>query len=205
VAKATARASLTQAQIVDAALALISEVGVDKLSMRQLSTRLGASLGATYRHVPTKEDLLDLCGRALYDRSYRPRGAEEDPLDWVGEQVLTLYDLLAAHPGMAGYAIQHVNTISPDLAHAVSESLRSAGLSSKSVKTAGLVMTFYIAGALLSDSATTFAAAGVADPKAMLAAGLDFILRGGERTAPDAAAKTPDRPAPKRLGTKRRP
>jgi hypothetical protein len=99
--------------------------------------------------------------------------------------------------------IHHFNTISPDLAHAVRASLMSAGLSSKSVKTAGLAMTCYIAGALLSDSATTFAAAGVADPKAMLADGLDFILRSGERTPSEALPKVAQGPA-KRLGTKRR-
>jgi AcrR family transcriptional regulator len=143
--------------------------------MRQLSSRLGASLGATYRHVPTKESLLNLCGRALYDRSYRPRRAEEDPLEWVSAQVLSLYDLLTAHPGMAGYVVRNFTTVSPELARAVRQSLMSAGLSPKSVQTAGLVMTFYLAGVLLSDAATTAAASP--DARATLAAGLNLLLQ----------------------------
>lgn len=183
-AKATARASLNQEQIVDAALALIAEAGVDQLSMRQLSARLGASLGATYRHVATKEDLLALCGRALYDRSYRPRRPDEDPVDWVRSQVLDVYDLLNAHPGMAAYVVRHFNLVSPDLAHAFRDALLSAGLKPSEITTAGMVMTFYVAGTLLSDSAATFAAAGIADPKPMLSAGLDFILRPAHPASP---------------------
>jgi AcrR family transcriptional regulator len=188
VAKQTIRVGLSRDAIIDAALELIGEVGVDKLSMRQLSARLGVSLGATYRYVPTKEALLALCGRALYDRSYRPRNLDEDPLDWVREEVMNLYDLLREHPGMAGYVIQHNDLVSPELAMAVAESLSSVGLNPSSVRKTGLVLTFYIAGAVLTDSGTVLAAMGVNDPRAMVSAGIDFILRGGQ-LVPDQVSK----------------
>jgi AcrR family transcriptional regulator len=68
VTKPKPRASLSTPEIVDAALELISQVGVDNLSMRQLSSHLGASLGATYRHLPTKQALLEVCAKQLFDR-----------------------------------------------------------------------------------------------------------------------------------------
>jgi AcrR family transcriptional regulator len=177
VAKSTTRASLSKDQIVDTALALIAEVGVDQLSMRQLSAQLGASLGATYRHVSTKEELLALCGRALYQRSFRPRMADEDPLEWLRELVINLYDLLVEHPGMAAYVVHADSVIAPEMSHEVRDSLKQIGHTSVSADMVGLVLTFYTAGALLADSEAVLSEAGVPNPKAIIVAGFDFILR----------------------------
>src|ERR1700735_5755608 len=59
---------LDKQSIVSAALDIIAERGVAGLSMRLLSQRLGVSLGATYRHVPNKDDLLRLVAADLYGR-----------------------------------------------------------------------------------------------------------------------------------------
>src|ERR1700722_3475006 len=59
---------LDKQSIVSAALDIIAERGVAGLSMRLLSQRLGVSLGATYRHVPNKDDLLRLVAANLYAR-----------------------------------------------------------------------------------------------------------------------------------------
>ncbi|MDQ1697815.1 MAG: TetR/AcrR family transcriptional regulator, tetracycline repressor protein [Frankiaceae bacterium] len=180
-ARPKARASLSKDEIVDVALGLIAEVGVDQLSMRQLSDRLGASLGATNRHVPTKEALLALCGRALYERSYRPRGPEDDPLDWVREQLVTLHELLISHPGMATYVVNQPDLVTPELVAAVQESLIDAGLSEAEADAARLVLYFYSAGVLVTDSAALLSAAGLSDPGVMFTAGIDYILRAGAR------------------------
>jgi AcrR family transcriptional regulator len=177
------RATLTRGQIVDAALEIIADVGVEKLSMRQLSASLGASLGATYRHVPTKEALLALCGRELFDRSYRPRADDEDPLQWIRDEIINLYELIREHPGMAGYVIGHANLVTPELTAAVQESLVTAGLTPESAETARSVLAFYTSGVLLSNWSVVLSANGLPDSKAMLAAGVDFILRGGEPVA----------------------
>ena len=54
------RAPLTIEGIVDAALALIDEQGLEKLSMRRLGARLGVEAMTLYHHVPNKDALLDL-------------------------------------------------------------------------------------------------------------------------------------------------
>jgi TetR/AcrR family transcriptional regulator, tetracycline repressor protein len=69
---------LTENQIVDAALAIIKESGVQALSMRSLSRQLGVSAMAAYYYVNDKQGLLDLVARRalgeieIPDRSLGP-------------------------------------------------------------------------------------------------------------------------------------
>jgi TetR/AcrR family tetracycline transcriptional repressor len=69
---------LTEDQIVDAALAIIRESGVQALSMRSLSRQLGVSAMAAYYYVSDKQGLLDLVAKRalgeieIPDRSLGP-------------------------------------------------------------------------------------------------------------------------------------
>jgi AcrR family transcriptional regulator len=54
------RQPLDQAQVVRAALALLDEVGLEALTMRRLSARLGVKAASLYRHVRNKDELLQL-------------------------------------------------------------------------------------------------------------------------------------------------
>lgn len=54
----SARGSLSRECYVDAALAVIAEIGVDKLSMRNVGVKLNVSAMALYKYFPAKEDLL---------------------------------------------------------------------------------------------------------------------------------------------------
>jgi AcrR family transcriptional regulator len=69
---------LTEDQIVDAALAIIKESGVQALSMRSLSRHLGVSAMAAYYYVNDKQGLLDLVAKRalgeieIPDRSLGP-------------------------------------------------------------------------------------------------------------------------------------
>lgn len=56
------RRTLSQAQIVKAALALLDEVGIDDLTMRRLAETLGVKAASLYRHVRDKGELLVLLG-----------------------------------------------------------------------------------------------------------------------------------------------
>ncbi|MEW9534230.1 TetR/AcrR family transcriptional regulator C-terminal domain-containing protein [Microbispora sp. NPDC049125] len=48
-----------RAQVLQAAIELLDEVGLDGLTMRLLAGRLGVQAGALYRHYPSKQALLD--------------------------------------------------------------------------------------------------------------------------------------------------
>ncbi|HVW44844.1 MAG TPA: TetR family transcriptional regulator [Amycolatopsis sp.] len=186
------RANLNADDIVETALTLIRERGVEGLSMRQLAERLGASLGATYRHLPTKDALLQLCGKAVFDRSWRPLQEGEDPLEWLQAQVMSLYHVLGEHRGLAAYVIRRPRVSARDVADPVHQVLLSSGFTEEEATTIGLVLTLYLAGALLSDFEHTVAVE-TADAAALVAKGVKFILT---RRSPDGAVK-PAKPAPK--------
>lgn len=185
-----ARATLNLDEIVDNALGLIREGGVESLSMRQLSTRLGASLGATYRHTPTKEALLDLCGKALFDRCWQPLRVDEDPLEWLQRQVMNLYNLLTEYRGMAVYVVRQTR----DVVVPVQQVLLESGFSEPEAPLVGTVLTLYTAGALLTDFEHTIAAEAP-DPKALIAAGLRFILSGPRPGSGAVGSRGSGRPA----------
>ncbi|WP_019548908.1 TetR/AcrR family transcriptional regulator C-terminal domain-containing protein [Streptomyces sulphureus] len=50
---------LRKANVVDGALALLDDTGLDGLTMRKLGEALGVRAGALYRHFPSKQALLD--------------------------------------------------------------------------------------------------------------------------------------------------
>jgi AcrR family transcriptional regulator len=179
VPKGSARASLNEDEIVAVALELVAEDGVASLSMRKLSARLGASLGATYRHFANKDELLRRCGREVMGRSLQPRATSDDPLEWVRDQVLNLHEALRSYRGMAAYLLAEPAAISPELVEAVEEALIAAGEPADSIDLMRLVLVFYSAGVLLSDATDVLQRLGEPDPQQVVAAGLDYILRGG--------------------------
>ena len=68
---------LTRERLVDAALDLINEEGLDSLSMRGLADRLDVKAASLYWHVRDRRELLDLLAEALLDSvpAVRSRGA----------------------------------------------------------------------------------------------------------------------------------
>jgi AcrR family transcriptional regulator len=73
---------LTRELVVSAAVRMADAEGVAALSMRSLATEVGAATMSLYRHVPSKDDLLDLMLDAVaaeIELPERPSG------DWRGE------------------------------------------------------------------------------------------------------------------------
>lgn len=66
------RAGLAQERLVDAALDLLQEVGLDTLSTRRLADRLGVKSPALYWHVRNKDELLGLVADAICARMVLP-------------------------------------------------------------------------------------------------------------------------------------
>jgi AcrR family transcriptional regulator len=59
---------LTKDQVVNAALAIIKQSGIDGLTMRALAAELGSSPMAPYYYVETKSDLIRLLGNSILAR-----------------------------------------------------------------------------------------------------------------------------------------
>ncbi|MGB2255184.1 MAG: TetR/AcrR family transcriptional regulator [Spongiibacter marinus] len=71
--------SLNRQRFVDAALDVIADVGVDKLSMRRVASQLGVSAMAMYKHFANKDELL---GAAFEEFIARAEVLPDDQLPW---------------------------------------------------------------------------------------------------------------------------
>lgn len=84
------RPALTAEGIVEEAIALIRERGVDALSMRGLATRVGVTAPALYAHFASREALLRACAQVGYDELEHRfhQGDPESAMDmiWVSSR-----------------------------------------------------------------------------------------------------------------------
>jgi TetR/AcrR family tetracycline transcriptional repressor len=74
---------LARAAVVEAALDLLDEVGLDALSMRRLAARLDVQNPALYWHFQNKQELLDEMCRAMLAPSMGPPHAGENWQEWL--------------------------------------------------------------------------------------------------------------------------
>ncbi|PVZ14458.1 TetR/AcrR family transcriptional regulator C-terminal domain-containing protein [Actinomycetospora cinnamomea] len=91
--------ALTRDAVVDAAVDLLGEVGLEGLSLRRLARELGVSAPTLYWHVADKRALLDhVAERLLADQWRAPGPAEGQPWwEWLHERALAQYRALVTH------------------------------------------------------------------------------------------------------------
>jgi AcrR family transcriptional regulator len=182
--------ALSERVIVEAALALLAEHGVEGLTMRELSSRLGVALGATYRHVRSKHELLRLVTQELYSR-IEPGDQDSDGFAQAREVMTRVHDLLGFYSGLAGYIGHHMGDFdSAPLSKLVIDPLRSAGLSEGHATRVTLALTVYTSGHLLiRESLPQW---DNSDQYRMFVYGLDLLLDGARariRLPPPAAVE----------------
>lgn len=151
------RRALTRERVVAEALAVISAHGAGALSMRALAAGLGVVPAALYRHVRSKEQLLDLVVDGVLAEV---DGQLDHSLAWA-EQVKVLAHRLRAvledHPGIAGL-LKTRDPLGPHslvLAEAFLAPLQAAGLSQLQTALAFSLIYDYTLGFALSDRTTT--------------------------------------------------
>ena len=119
--------TLTEEQIVDAALDIIRAEGLDALSMRRLSRELGRSAMAPYWYVNDKRELLDLVARKLLSEVELPE-PDSGPWEERLRAVVTGIDgRLHAHPGIATVLLERLRSTERRLMNGILEILQSAG------------------------------------------------------------------------------
>jgi TetR/AcrR family transcriptional regulator, tetracycline repressor protein len=150
------RRALTRQRVIAEALDVISESGVETLSMRALATRLGVVPGALYRHVRSKEQLYDL----ILDGVLAEVDCQADPsLTWAGqitELAQRLRVVLENHPGIAGL-LKARDPLSPHslaLTEAFLTPLHAAGMPGAQTALAFRLIYDYTLGFALSDRTT---------------------------------------------------
>jgi AcrR family transcriptional regulator len=115
--------------VVDTAVALADDAGLDAVSLRRVASRLGVTPMALYRHVENKEDLLDAMAERLYESLTLP-GADADW--WVGlaELARSTRRVLLARPWAAPlFARPLAGPQARALDEAMQGALRRAGFS----------------------------------------------------------------------------
>jgi AcrR family transcriptional regulator len=91
------RGSLSQQQVVDAAIEVADAGGVDALTIRAVAQRVGASPMAIYRHVDDREDLLVRMLERIASEFPVTIDAPT-PFERISERFLAQHDLLAPRP-----------------------------------------------------------------------------------------------------------
>ncbi|HEY3673950.1 MAG TPA: helix-turn-helix domain-containing protein [Acidimicrobiia bacterium] len=172
--------ALSEAEILEVALAIIEEHGIDGLTMRQLSSRLGVALGATYHHVKNKDALLVLVAQSLFDRVEIP--ALDDPRDWtlqVREVLLSLTDVFTGQGELAAWVLAHFAATAPsEIMIRMRGMLANAGFGPEATEEALNPLFFYVAGMLVGGFTSFGDAQTTWQLRQNFERGLDIILTG---------------------------
>jgi len=122
------RAPLTRGRVLEAAMALADQSGLESLTMRRLGEELGVGPMALYRHVANKDDLVD----AMVDVVFGEIGVPSLGVDWrtaMRDRAIAVHDALLRHRWATGMMESRRNPGPASLQHhdAVIGSLRAAG------------------------------------------------------------------------------
>jgi AcrR family transcriptional regulator len=197
--------SLTRAQIVVAAVALLDANGEDGLTFRALSERLATGPGAIYWHIKDKSDLLGAACDAVVARAMNAIVNGGTPKKMIRALALGLFDAITAHP-WAGAALMRPMGHMPiaRVLERISQQVRALGVKEEHQWEAVSTVMGYILGMTGRNPASTQlaeswsqldprlfpftrSAAGrmrAQDGREALLAGVDLILRGIDALRP---------------------
>lgn len=126
----TPRHPLERERIIEEAVRIADEHGLDAVTMRKLARSLGVQAMSLYHHVPSKEALLAAMLDAIYERMALPR-AEEGWRDAMRARAASMRQAFRDHPWSLGLVDTGTNPGPAALNHTDSllGTLRSAGFS----------------------------------------------------------------------------
>ncbi|MFD9280870.1 TetR/AcrR family transcriptional regulator [Streptomyces mirabilis] len=150
--------ALSRDQIVAEALRLLDSDGIDALSMRKLGTRLGAGATSLYRHVATKDELIELAIDEIYGEIEIPRSA--DPATWRTDATHCAQSLRATmlrHPWIASVlgemGMSYLGPNAMRLAEFLLALFTRAGLPTTEADQAASTLVAYVTGMATSEAA----------------------------------------------------
>jgi TetR/AcrR family tetracycline transcriptional repressor len=92
------RPGLTRHLLIETALRLLDEVGLEGLTVRRLAAELGVQSPALYWHIRTKQELLDgMADRIVRDAGMGPPRQGESWQDWLARRARAYRGSLRAH------------------------------------------------------------------------------------------------------------
>jgi AcrR family transcriptional regulator len=146
------RARLNRGLVLQAAIGLADEGGLEAMTMQRVGQRLGVEAMSLYRHVRNKEDLVD----GIIDLVVSEIEVPSDAADWriaMRQRANSTRDVLARHPWAVGLMESQRQPGPANLQHrdAVLGILREAGLSSARATHAFNLLDSYVYGFALQE------------------------------------------------------
>jgi AcrR family transcriptional regulator len=151
-------AGLNRERIVAAALRLLDEEGIGALSMRTLGKRLGAGATSIYRHVASKDELVELVVDEVYAEVEVPDPAgREGWHEGAAAAARSLRAMALRHPWVAGLLGQvGLAYLGPNLSRASTrmlDLLGAAGFEPAEADRAMSTVVAYVVGTVTSETA----------------------------------------------------
>ncbi|TDD39732.1 TetR family transcriptional regulator [Actinomadura sp. KC06] len=149
---------LTHSRIVAAAVALLDEEGIDRLTMRRLAERLDVVAPSLYWHVDTKDDVIDLAVDAIFGAAPPEPGAGRAE-EWRDDVTAVLAGWRAAllrHPWAAAVPARRRPTIGPNFLagmEVLQATLARAGFTGQSLSAATWALYNHVMGSASSQIA----------------------------------------------------
>jgi len=142
----TRRKPLSRERILDTALAIVDEEGIEALSMRKLGQALGYEAMSLYNHVANKDDLLDGILDLVLAEMEPPN--PDGGLPAIRTAALSAHEALKRHPWAANMLMSPARIRPARIAYmeALLASLRGAGLSADTTYHAYHVLDAHIIG-----------------------------------------------------------
>jgi AcrR family transcriptional regulator len=153
-----ARPVLNRQRIVEAAIAIIDEEGLDALSTRRLARALRVQAPSLYNHFATKEDILDAVGDAIIAQVDLTTFGQDPWPEALKTWARAYRAAFAAHPNIVPFLVRGPGRrpAALRLADAVYGALVDAGWPPRHATRIGATMRFFVAGSVLSSFALGF-------------------------------------------------
>lgn len=159
------KGNLDRATIVQTALRLLDEVGIDGLSTRRLAAELGIKSASLYWHFKDKDELLNEMSGVMFEECLRTADANQpdfDALDWLADSAQAIRQTaLARRDGaqvMARPRAKAPNSKAP-LEDNV-KALAGSGLSEPEARMAMQTLQRFAIGAAMQEQSNTATSAG---------------------------------------------
>lgn len=173
---AARRAPLTKERVLDAAIALADLRGLGALTMRRLGAALGVEAMSLYKHVASKEALLE----GMVDRVVGAIAIPDEGADWrdgMRQRAASARTVLGRHAWVIGL-LESGATPGPNAMrylNAVIGNLRAAGFPMEAAGRAFMVLDSYVYGHVIQESSFPLAASEEVAPPAATARELEGL------------------------------
>lgn len=99
--------TITRQQVIDAALDALEGADFDQMTIRSLASDLGVAPMSLYRHIRSKDDLLNAVAEELLSRSWRPPARARSWRTWITGAANGLRELLVNEPAVLHLYLRH--------------------------------------------------------------------------------------------------